>query len=161
MRKFDKDGLILCEMQGQVFEMSIETMSTSSEIFIRRFMQSIIAKSLDSGDILQTNIQPKDIFERIVEQYGESKYGSVKYSPNEMYWIGYIYRYFSYAYEKSSSQVYKIIKPKELRKLFFAYHTMDPSQAIERILEAKGYPINEEEELKRQYEIFRRIRKGN
>ena len=24
MRKFDKDGLILCEMQGQVFEMSIE-----------------------------------------------------------------------------------------------------------------------------------------
>ena len=156
MRKFDKDGLILCEMQGQVFEMSIETTSTSSEIFIRRFMQSIIAKSLDSGDILQTNIQPKDIFERIVEQYGESKY-----SPNEMYWIGYIYRYFSYTYEKSSSQVYKIIKPKELRELFFAYHTMDPSQAIERILEAKGYPINEEEELKRQYEIFRRIRKGN
>ena len=153
MRKFDKDGLILCEMQGQVFEMSIETTSTSSEIFIRRFMQSIIAKSLD--------IQPKDIFERIVEQYGESKYGSVKYSPNEMYWIGYIYRYFSYTYEKSSSQVYKIIKPKELRDLFFAYHTMDPSQAIERILEAKGYPINEEEELKRQYEIFRRIRKGS
>ena len=151
MRKFDKDGLILCEMQGQVFEMSIETTSTSSEIFIRRFMQSIIAKSLDSGDILQTNIQPKDI----------SKYGSVKYSPNEMYWIGYIYRYFSYTYEKSSSQVYKIIKPKELRELFFAYHTMDPSQAIERILEAKGYPINEEEELKRQYEIFRRIRKGS
>ena len=135
MRKFDKDGLILCEMQGQVFEMSIETTSTSSEIFIRRFMQSIIAKSLDSGDILQTN--------------------------NEMYWIGYIYRYFSYTYEKSSSQVYKIIKPKELRELFFAYHTMDPSQAIERILEAKGYPINEEEELKRQYEIFRRIRKGS
>lgn len=156
MRKFDKDGLILCEMQGQVFEMSIETTSTSSEIFIRRFMQSIIAKSLDSGDILQTNIQPKDIFERIVEQYG-----SVKYSPNEMYWIGYMYRYFSYTYEKSSSQVYKIIKPKELRELFFAYHTMDPSQAIERILEAKGYPINEEEELKRQYEIFRRIRKGS
>ena len=24
MRKFDKDGLILCEMQGQVFEMSIK-----------------------------------------------------------------------------------------------------------------------------------------
>ena len=53
------------------------------------------------------------------------------------------------------------LRKKELRKLFFAYHTMDPSQAIERILEAKGYPINEEEELKRQYEIFRRIRKGN
>ena len=83
MRKFDKDGLILCEMQGQVFEMSIETTSTSSEIFIRRFMQSIIAKSLDSGDILQTNIQPKDIFERITGiifclSYNGSKSGNRK-----------------------------------------------------------------------------------
>ena len=77
MRKFDKDGLILCEMQGQVFEMSIETTSTSSEIFIRRFMQSIIAKSLDSGDILQTNIQPKDIFERIFVYFkGVAKYAT-------------------------------------------------------------------------------------
>ena len=124
-------------------------------------MQSIIAKSLDSGDILQTNIQPKDIFERIVEQYGESKYGSVKYSPNEMYWIGYMYRYFSYTYEKSSSQVYKIIKPKELRELFLPYHTLDPSQAIERILEAKGLLLDEEAELQRQYEIFRKIRMGS
>ena len=71
-------------------------------------MQSIIAKSLDSGDILQTNIQPKDIFERIVEQYGESKYGSVKYSPNEMYWIGYIYRYFSYTYENHHLRFIKL-----------------------------------------------------
>ena len=97
----------------------------------------------------------------IEEEYGASKYGSVKYNLNELYWIGYLYRYFSYTYNMSSIQVYKIVKPKELRGLYLPYHTLDPSQAIERILEAKGYPINEEEELKRQYEIFRRIRKGN
>ena len=55
-------------------------------------------------------------------------------------------------------QVYKIIKPKELRGLFLPYHTMDPAQAIERILEAKGILLDDEAELKRQYEIFRRIR---
>ena len=57
MRKFDKDGLILCEMQGQVFEMSIETTSTSSEIFIRRFMQSIYPtyKDFENIDILVEN----------------------------------------------------------------------------------------------------------
>lgn len=38
------------------------------------------------------------------------------------------------------------------------YHTMDPSQAIERILEAKGILFNEEAELKRQYEVFKRVR---
>ena len=97
----------------------------------------------------------------IEEEYGASKYGSVKYNLNELYWIGYLYRYFSYTYNMSSIQVYKIVKPKELRGLYLPYHTLDPSQAIERILEAKGYPINEEEELKRQYEIFCRIRKGS
>lgn len=45
-----------------------------------------------------------------------------------------------------------------MRGLFLAYHTMDPSQAIERILEAKGMFIDEETELQRQYDIFKRIR---
>ena len=135
MRKFDKDGLILCKMQGQVFEMSIETTSTSSEIFIRRFMQSIIAKSLDSGDILQTNIQPKDIFERIVEQYGESKYGSVKYSPNEMYWIGYIYRYWHYYTGEKSHEIYKMADAKTMRECWLGFHTLDVTMAIDNLKE--------------------------
>ena len=75
-----------------------------------------------------------------------------------MYWIGYLYRYFSITYELTSVQVYKIVKPKELRGLFLPYHTMDPSQAIERILEAKGMLTDENAELERQYEIFKRIR---
>ena len=57
----------------------------------------------------------------------------------------------------SSAQVYRIVKPKELRDVYLPYHTLDPSQAIERILEAKGLPLTEEEELKRQYEIIKRI----
>lgn len=69
-----------------------------------------------------------------------------------------MYRYFSYTYELSSVQVYKIVKPKELRGLFLPYHTMDPAQAIERILEAKKIFFDEKTEIKRQYEIFRRIR---
>jgi hypothetical protein len=75
-----------------------------------------------------------------------------------MYWIGYIYRYFVITYELTSMQVYKIVKPKELKGLFLPYHTMDPSQAIERILEAKGLFTDEKMELERQYEIFKRIR---
>ena len=55
-------------------------------------------------------------------------------------------------------QVYKIVKPKELKGLFLQYHTMDPSQAIERIMEAKGLITDEKMELERQYEIFKRIR---
>lgn len=160
MKKIDKDGLLLCELQARAFEISVEMSLTSSEIFIRRFMNSQIAKSIDNGAVLQTNIQAKDLIDRIEEQYGSSEYGSVKYTKNELYWIGYIYRYFSYTYDMSSVQVYKIVKPKELRGLFLPYHTMDPAQAIERILEAKNIFFDDEKELKRQYEIFRRIRNG-
>lgn len=114
---------------------------------------------MDNESILQTNMHEKDILDRIEEQYGKLEYGSIKYTHNEMFWIGYLYRYFCYTYELSSVQVYKIVKPKELRGLFLAYHTMDIAQAIERILEAKGLLVDEETEIKRQYEIFKRIRK--
>ena len=138
MIKIDKDGLLLCDIQAKAFEMSASALETSSEVFIRRFMNSDAAKQLDNKAVLQSNMQAGDILILIEEEYGKSNYGSVKYTLNELYWIGYIYRYFAYTYEKTSLQVYKIIKPKELRGLFLPYHTMDPAQAIDRILESKG-----------------------
>ena len=158
MKKLNKDELLLFELQATAFENSIDKMASSSGIFIRRFMKSKIAKSLDNESVLESNIQAKDILQMIDEEYGVSNYGTVKYTHNEMYWIGYIYRYFAIACEMTSAQVYKMIKPKELKGLFLPYHTMDPSQAVERILEAKGLLMDENMELQRQYEIFKRIR---
>ena len=158
MRKISKDGVLLCTLQAETFEKSVEKMDTSSEIFIRRFMKSEIAKRFDNESILESNIQANDILELINEEYGISNYGSVKYTKNEMFWIGYIYRYFAFTYNMTSAQIYKIVKPKELRDLFLPYHTMDPAQAIESILEAKGMLTDEKQELERQYEIFKRIR---
>ncbi len=158
MKKIDKDGQILCELQAKAFENSIEKMNSSSEIFIRRFMKSKIAQKLDDASILESNMQANDILQLVDEEYGVTNYGSVKYTRNEMYWIGYIYRYFAITYEMTSSQVYKIVKPKELRGLFLPYHTLDSAQAIERIMEAKGRVQNEDYELERQYKIFKMIR---
>lgn len=159
MKKISKDGLLLCELQAETFENSIDKIESSSEIFIRRFMKSEIAKRFDNESVLESNIQANDVLELVIEQYGASDYGSVKYTRNEIYWIGYIYRYFAFTYELTSAQVYKIVKPKELRGVFLPYHTMDPAQAVERILEAKGILTDENEELNRQYEIFKRIRR--
>ena len=159
MKKINKQGLHLCDLQAKTFECSIDLTSVSSEIFIRRFMNSQIAKLMDNESVLQTHLHQKDYLSMIEEEYVSSTYGSVKYTHNEMFWIGYLYRYFCYTYELTSVQVYKIVKPKELRGLFLGYHSLDPAQAIERILEAKGLLLDEESELKRQYEIFKRIRK--
>ena len=130
MRKISKDGVILCSLQAETFEKSVEKMDTSSEIFIRRFMKSEIAKRFDNESILESNIQANDILELINEEYGISNYGSVKYTRNEMFWIGYIYRYFAFTYNMTSAQIYKIVKPKELRDLFLPYHTMDPHRQL-------------------------------
>lgn len=157
MKKIDKDGLLLCDLQAKTFEMSCESLSVSSAIFIRRFMHSDIAKEMDNLAVLQTNLQAKDILDRVNEEYGVSEYGSVKYTPNELYWIGYIYRYYAYTYDRTSTQVYRTVKPKELRGLFLPYHTLDPAQAIDRILEAKGMAAGIDEEM-RQFEIYKRIR---
>ena len=159
MKKIDNDGLLLCEMQAKAFELSSIEQNTSSAVFIRRFMNSDVAKQLDNMAVLRSNMQAADILKLIDEEYGKSEYGSVKYSLNELYWIGYIYRYYAYTYDKTSRQVYKIVKPKELRDLFLPYHTMDPAQAIDRILEAKGLANDNVDEEQRQFEIYKRIRK--
>ena len=156
MEQMDRDELLLCEMQARTFEQSVERTASSSEIFIRRFMHSRAAKLLDSGAILETSLQPADLLQMIEEQYGVSEYGSVRYTTEEMYWIGYIYRSYACLKNMSSLQVYRIIKPRELRRMFPAYHSMDPAQAVERIMEAKHQPLDEESELQRQYEIFKK-----
>lgn len=69
--------------------------------------------------------------------------------------MGYLYRYWCYTYGKTSKQVYRIIKPSELRTLFFPYHSLDCSAAIERILEAKGQ--NEEDYIEKGVAILRRL----
>lgn len=53
MKRMNKDGVLLCELQATAFEKSIDKMESSSEIFIRRFMRSRIAKRLDDGSVLK------------------------------------------------------------------------------------------------------------
>ena len=38
MKKINRDGLLLCDLQAKTFESAVDLTSVSSEIFIRRFM---------------------------------------------------------------------------------------------------------------------------
>ena len=68
MKRMNKDGVLLCELQATAFEKSIDKMESSSEIFIRRFMRSRIAKRLDDGSVLESNIQAEDILQLVNEE---------------------------------------------------------------------------------------------
>lgn len=156
MRKMDNYGFRLCKFQAELFQDSIKETRCSSKIFIRRFMLSDLAKRMDKNGFLFDAIDVGDALREIELQFGPSEYGKEKFAREELYWTGYIYRYWAYADEVSSKQIYKIIKPEELRKLYFPYHSLDPEQAIERIKESKG--ITEEDDIKRGVEILKRIR---
>ena len=137
MRKMDDIGFKLCKAQADLFVSSLTLTECSSAVFLRRFMNSNVAKRMDKGSFLFESSTTESIMEELNEEFGETNYGTTKFSENELFWMGYLYRYWCYTYEKTSRQVYRIIKPTELRTLFFPYHSLDTAAAIERILEAK------------------------
>ena len=155
MKEMDEMGLKICRAQANLFVASLTLTECSSAVFLRRFMNSSVAERMDKGFFLFEASSNDSVISEIDEEFGETNYGKVKFSENEMYWMGYLYRYWCYTYGKTSKQVYRIIKPTELRTLFFPYHSLDCSAAIERILEAKGQ--NEEDSIEKGVAILRRL----
>ncbi len=155
MKIIDENGLKLCKIQAELFADSLSRLECSSPIFIRRFMNSKVAQRMDSESFLFESCDIDAVFEELNDEFGISTYGKEKFFEQEIYWIGYLYRYWCCVDQKSSKQIYRIIKPKELRDLYYPYHSLDPSQAIERIKEVKG---NDDEEFltKKGVEIMRK-----
>lgn len=155
MKTIDKDGLSLCALQGNVFASSLDNAECSSKIFMRRFLNSKVAREFDSSSILDGTLTIKDIFFELEEEFGKTNYGREKYDKEVLFWIGYIYRYFAYTYNLTSKYVYKIVKPSELNELYYVYHTFDPKVAIERILEEKRISFDIDDQNKRLLEMLK------
>ena len=158
MRKIDKEGKRLCDIQADLFEKSVSALEMSSEVFVRRFMNSKIAIELDNKAFLDDSKTINDIFKELDLQYGKTTYGSLKYNKDIMYWAGYLYRYFCYTYDLSSKQAYKYLPLKYVASTFVSYHSLDVSQAIERLHESKGISFKEEDILRKGVDILRVIK---
>ena len=157
MRQMDSYGLAECRFQAKLFELSATYQSCSSKIFIRRFMNSDLARRMDGKGFLYEATDTMSAFAELDEQYGISDYGKEKYSAEELHWIGYLLRYWVYISGRSSKSLYKLISTEELRDLYFPYHSLDPEQAINRIKEAKG--IHDIDDIAYGVEVMRRVRK--
>lgn len=155
MRGFDEYGLKMCRYQGQLFLLSREKAACSTPIFLRRFMHSDVARRMDGEGFLFEMVTQEDVFDEIEAEFGKSDYGQIKYDEEELYWIGYLYRYWCYTRQISSRSLYKMIKPEELRRLYYPCHSLDPAQAIDRIIEANG--LGEADYIQRGVELLREI----
>ena len=122
----------LCQLQAKIFEDSVKKTKYSSPIFIRRFMLSSIAKSFDEKTFLFQTVSIDETFDLLDEEFGMSNYGKIKYTEDQMFWIGYIYRCLSIKYNLSSKTVYNLFNAKEIVKYYNIGHTFDIVQAAER-----------------------------
>lgn len=159
MKELDKDGRILCELQGKIFERSAKEYTTSSAVFVRRYMNSDYAARMDREGFADRPTDVQDAFDSLDEQYGASQYGSLVYAQDELFWIGYIYRCWAYAYELSSKAVYKMCNVKDIHTVYYAYHTMDPLNAVQRLMEAKDIDPDTDCTIEAGVRLLRKIRK--
>ena len=145
MKPLDSIEIKLCQQQAKIFEKSVKMTSYSSPVFIRRFMFSNIAKSFDDKLFLFQSTSIDEIFDLLDEEFGKSDYGKTKYTEDQMYWIGYIYRCISIKYNLTSKVVYRLFNAREIVKHYNIGHTFDIVQAAERIMEDINYDDNIEQ----------------
>jgi hypothetical protein len=146
-------------MQAKLFEQSVSKLSCSSNIFVRRFSNSKIATVYDSLAFLDDTLTEDNVFDALKTEFKSMDYGIKKINSEVMYWMGYIYRYLIYVYQISSKQAYRYLKPNELANAYLGYHSLDPKQAVDRLLEAKNIFLDEESKKKIAIEYAKKIRK--
>lgn len=127
--------LKMCDIQGRLFELSADK-NYSSESFIKFFMKSDIAKSLDSSFNHMQWAGEEYLLAEISDNAGDEllEDGQI-FSKDVLYWIGYIYRYWHYHTGEESAKIYKQAPVKTMARNYMMFHTMDPTMAIENLKE--------------------------
>lgn len=135
MREFDLNGIRLAEYQARLFEMSTTLLNCSSPIFIRRFLHSNLLTQLDKNDSARISLDVIEGINNINNQFGESKYGMIKYSNEAMFWMGYLYRYISFTRDVDTRYLFKLFDYKKVIELYYTYHTQSLEWCVENLLE--------------------------
>ena len=121
----------LCDIQGRLFERSA---AYASESFIRDFMNSEVAEHLDSSYNKLQWMGEEYLMDEMKDEKTLCTDGE-KYSPEVLYWIGYLYRYWACTRGERSRRIYRQAPAKTMKRNYMAFHTFDPDVAIDDLIE--------------------------
>jgi len=127
----DSIQLKLCDIQGRLFERSV---AYGSEGFIRDFMNSEVAEHLDSPYNKLQWMGEEYLIDELKDEKKLAADGE-KYSPEVLYWIGYLYRYWAISRGERSKRIYRQAPAKTMKRNYMAFHTFDPDVAIDDLIE--------------------------
>ena len=123
----------LCSVQGKMFELSADK-NLSSKDFIDFYMQSNTAKYFDLPFDRTQWLGEESLLQDVLEEGNFFTTGNV-YNKESLFWIGYTYRYWHFLTGEASEAITKICNAETMNMLYIAYHTLDCTMAIERIIE--------------------------
>ena len=123
--------LKFCDIHGRLFERST---AFASESFIRGFMNSEVAEHLDSPYNKLQWMGEEYLMEELQDEIALQATGEI-YSPEVLYWTGYIYRYWACSRSEKSRQIYRWAPASAMRRNYMAFHTFDPDIAIDDLME--------------------------
>lgn len=127
----DNIQLKLCDIQGRLFERSTVY---ASEGFIRDFMNSEVAKHLDSPYNKLQWMGEEYLLDELKDEKKLSPAGET-YSSEVLYWIGYIYRFWAISRNEESKKIYRRAPAKTMKRNYSVFHTFDPDIAIDDLIE--------------------------
>ena len=123
----------LCDIQGRLFELSYDN-DLDSAVFVKAFMNSEIAKNLDSKYNRMQWAGEEYLLEEL-ESTEDLKKGGERLTKDMLYWMGYIYRYWHFVTDEDSAKIYKQAPVETLKRNYMMFHTLAPEMAIEDLKE--------------------------
>ena len=129
------DGLQLklCDIQGRLFELSGSN-DYDSVTFIKAFMTGEVAKGLDSKFNRMQWAGEEYLLAEIADNAELTKGGTV-YDKEVLYWTGYLYRFWHFATDEDSKDIYRQAPAETMSRNWLIFHTLAPEVAIEDLKE--------------------------
>ena len=123
----------LCDIQGRLFMLS-QAMNLNSPSFFEKFMNSKTCAFLDMPyDRLQWAGE-EYILETLLDEVHIPPPGEL-YGTQELFWAGYVYRYWHLLTGESSGAIYAQADARRMKECYLGFHTLECSMAIENLKE--------------------------
>ena len=123
----------LCDIQGRLFERSLYK-GLDSVDFIDKYMNSNTCDFLDMPYDRLHWAGEEYIMENLLDETAVRLMGE-NFSNEELYWTGYVYRYWHFLVGESSREIYVQAKARRMRSCFPGFHTLDVVMAIDNLKE--------------------------
>lgn len=126
--------LQLCDIQGRLFELDLKE-NLEYPDFAEKFMNSETARFLDYPyDRLQWAGE-EYILENLMEEAVLKQCRGENYSQEQVYWMGYVYRYWHFYTGETSREIYTQADAVQMAECYLGFHTLDVSMTIEDLKE--------------------------